>query len=139
MWLHVAVENLAPFMLDDKETVQHAERHGGHGEEIAAGEHLAVILQKGRPLLRGIATAHDASQITGDGPLGDGETELLQLGMDLGRASIGILFGQATDPIPQFPGNPGSAATRSGAPVETAWCHPQRGIRSGLKENAEAG
>ena len=62
MWRHVAVENLAPFLLDDKETVQHAERHGGHGEEIAAGEHLAVILQKGRPLLRGIATAHDASQ-----------------------------------------------------------------------------
>src|SRR5215472_85858 len=41
--------------------------------------------------------------------------------MDLGSAPIGILFGQATDQVPQFLGNPGSAATRSGAPapVET--------------------
>jgi hypothetical protein len=43
----IAVQNLAPFMLDDKEAIQHSERHGGHGEEIQRGDHLAVILQKG--------------------------------------------------------------------------------------------
>src|SRR5215472_13001036 len=39
----------------------------------------------------------------------------------LGAPQIGILVGQATDQIPQFQCNSGSAATRSGvrAPVET--------------------
>jgi len=47
----------------DDEAVQHAERHGGHGEEIAGGENLAMIVQEGQPLLTGIAAAHDTPQI----------------------------------------------------------------------------
>jgi len=43
----IAVQNLAPFMLDYQEAVQHAECDGGHGEEIAGGENLAMIPQKG--------------------------------------------------------------------------------------------
>jgi hypothetical protein len=113
----IAVQNLASFMFDDKEAVQHAERHGGRGEEIAGGENLAMILQKGQPLLIRIAAVHDTPEIAGDGPLGDGETELLQFGVDLGRTPIGILFGQAGDQVPKFLGNSGSASTRSGAPA----------------------
>jgi hypothetical protein len=113
----MAMQNLAPFMLNYEEAVQHAECHGGHREEIAGGQNLAMIPQKGQPLLIGIAAAHEAPQIAGDGALSNGETELLQFGVDLGRTSIGVLFGQAGDQVPNFLGNSRSAATRSGAPA----------------------
>ena len=91
------------------------------------GQDLTVILQKGQPLLIGIAAAHDAPQITGDGPLRHRETELLQFGMDLGGAPSRILFGQAGDQVLEFLGNPRSTALRSRAPAaieaEAGTCH----------------
>src|SRR5215470_6788540 len=41
---HVAVENLAAPVLDDKEAVQQLERHCWHGEEIERDDRLAMIL-----------------------------------------------------------------------------------------------
>jgi hypothetical protein len=53
---HIAVQNLASFMLDDKEAIQHPQRYGRNGKEIHGGEDLAVILQKRRPLPLRVAT-----------------------------------------------------------------------------------
>jgi hypothetical protein len=44
MWCHVPVENLAAFVLDDKEAVQLSERHGRHRKEIECRDHLTMIL-----------------------------------------------------------------------------------------------
>jgi hypothetical protein len=115
------VQNLALFVLDDKEAIQHAESHRGHGKEIHSGDDLTVIPQKGRPLPRGVPASTDASQIPSYASLRDGKAELLQFPMDFGRAPIGIFLGQAHDQLPQFLGNSGATAARSGAPapVET--------------------
>jgi hypothetical protein len=45
IWSHTAVENLPPFVLDDKEAQQQAESYGRNGKEIHGGEDLAVILR----------------------------------------------------------------------------------------------
>ena len=47
MWRYVAVQNLAPLVLDDKETIQHSARRRRHGEEIEGGDSLVVIREKG--------------------------------------------------------------------------------------------
>jgi hypothetical protein len=52
MWRHVAVQNLAAFVLDDKEAVQHSERHRRYGEKIECRDPLTMILEKREPLLR---------------------------------------------------------------------------------------
>ena len=62
MWRHVAVQNLAPFVLDDKEAVQHSERHRRYGEEIECGDYLTVILEKGKPLPTGVTAPNHATR-----------------------------------------------------------------------------
>jgi len=53
---HVAVENAPPTMRDDEETVDNAERHRRHGEEIHCGNGFSVVDQRailfGKPGLR---------------------------------------------------------------------------------------
>ena len=60
---HIAVQNLAPFMLDDKEAIQHPEVRGRHGKEIHGGDDLAMILQKSQPLPLRVLPVKDAAQI----------------------------------------------------------------------------
>jgi hypothetical protein len=80
------VQNLAAFMLDNEEAVQHSERHRRYGEEIECGDYLAVILQKGEPLLTGVTARNHATAISGHGPFGDGKAKLLQFGVNFGRS-----------------------------------------------------
>jgi hypothetical protein len=56
-------------MLDDKEAIQHAEGHSRHGKEIHSGDDLAMILQKGPPLLRRVSAPDDAARIPGHSSL----------------------------------------------------------------------
>jgi hypothetical protein len=72
---HVAVRNLAAFVLDDKKAIQHTERHRRHRKEISAA-----------------ITSH-AMQISGHGPLRNPKAKLLQFRMNLGSAPVGIFFG----------------------------------------------
>jgi hypothetical protein len=44
MWRHVEMQNLAAFVLDDKEAVQQSECHGRHRKEIECCDHLTMIL-----------------------------------------------------------------------------------------------
>jgi hypothetical protein len=48
MLRHVALQNLAAFVLYDKEAVQHSKHHRRHGEETQCGDYLAVILGESR-------------------------------------------------------------------------------------------
>jgi hypothetical protein len=73
MWRYLAVQNLAAFVLDDKEAVQHSERHRRYGEEIECGDYLTVILTKSDPLLSGVTAPNHATEISGHGPFGDGK------------------------------------------------------------------
>src|ERR1700719_4603749 len=120
MLRYVAVENLTAFVLDDKEAIQHLERHGRRREEIKCSDHFPVILQEGEPLLIGVTPANNAAQIPGHAPLCDGKAKLLQFRMDFGSSPGGILLGQTSDQIPDLLGNSRPPAARSGppAPVE---------------------
>src|SRR5262249_16878372 len=117
MWRHIAVQNLAPFMLDDEEAIQHPEGHSGHGKEIHGGDNLAMILKKGQPLPLRVPAVQDTAQIPGHGSLRNGKTELLQFPMDLGSAPNRIFLGQAGDQIPEFLRNSRSTAARSRSPA----------------------
>jgi hypothetical protein len=109
--------NLAPFVVDDKEAIQHAEGHGRHAKEIHGSDDLAMILQKGQPFPLRVPAVQDAAQIPGHASLGNGKTELLQFPMDFGSAPIRIFIGQAYDQVSQFLGNSRSTDSRSGAPA----------------------
>ena len=99
----VEVQDPAASVLDDEEAVEQLEGHRRHGEEVEGDDHLAVILEKGKPALARIAPAPNAPQIAGHGPFRDDEAELLQFAMDLRGAPVRILFGQAPDQTPGFP------------------------------------
>ena len=97
MLRYIAVENLAPCMLDDKEAIKSAERHGRHCEDVHCDEHLAMVLQEGQPFLIGVSATNNPAQKSGHAPLGDGKAELLQFRVDFGSAPIGILVSQTVD------------------------------------------
>lgn len=52
-----------------------------------------MILEKGEPLLRGITTANNATQISGHGPFGHRKAKLLQFRVDFGSAPVGVFLG----------------------------------------------
>ena len=80
-------------MLDDKEAIQHAERHRRHSEEIECSDHFAMILQKSEPLLLGVTPANYAAQISGHGPFCDRKAKLLQFRVNFGSAlSLSIVY-----------------------------------------------
>ena len=87
------MENLASLVLDDKESIQHSKRHRRHGEEIEGSDYLAVILEKGVPLLVGITVPNHTTQISGHGSFCEGEAQRLQFRVNLGRAPFVILLG----------------------------------------------
>jgi hypothetical protein len=58
----VAVQNLAAFVLGDKEAIQQAESHRRHGEEIECSDYLTVILEKGKPLPTGVTAPNHATR-----------------------------------------------------------------------------
>ena len=84
---NVEVENPAALVLDDEETVQHSKRRGRHGEEVEGDDGLAVVAKKRQPFLGRITPALDPPQITRHGPLGEDESELLQLAVSSARPS----------------------------------------------------
>ena len=71
------MENLASLVLDDKEVIQHSKHHRRHGEEIEGSDYLAVILEKGVPLLTGITVPNHTTQISDHGSFCEGEAQLL--------------------------------------------------------------
>jgi hypothetical protein len=117
MWRHIALQNLAAFVLDDKEAIQHPEGYSRHGKEIHGGDDLAMILQKGQPLLHRVPAVQDAAQIPIHGSLRNGKTELQQFPMDFGSSPIGIFLGQAHDQVPEYLSNSRSTAARSRSPA----------------------
>src|SRR5215472_13516272 len=117
MLSHVAVEDPAAPVLDDKEAVQQLERQCRHGEKIERDDRLAVILEKGQPPFPRVAAPPNASQIAGHTPFGDNETELQQFAMDFGRSPTGVLLRQAPDQPTHLLGDLRSAAARPGTPA----------------------
>jgi hypothetical protein len=54
MFCHIKIENSAPAVFDDEETVQNSEVEGRHGEEIHGRDDLSMIAQKDSPKLAGV-------------------------------------------------------------------------------------
>ena len=84
-------------MLSNEQTVQRLESERRNREEVESDHRFQVIVQKRQPPFPRIPLPSDAPQIAGDAAFGNDEAELLQLPMDLGRASIRIFIGQAPD------------------------------------------
>jgi hypothetical protein len=77
-------------MPDDEETGEHAEGHGGHGEEIHSCDDLAVILKERLPRLLPPRIAGSFPHPSQDRALGDVEAEHLQLAVDARRTQAGF-------------------------------------------------
>jgi hypothetical protein len=80
-----------------------------------------VILEKGQPVLGGVATAPNASQTPSHGSFGDDGAELQKLAVNLGSAPGRVLFRQASDQNTNLIADLRLAAPRPGSPtpVET--------------------
>ena len=73
MWRYVAMQNLASLVLDDEKAIQYSECHRRHGEEIESSDYVAVIGEKGEPLLPGIPAPNHTTQISGHRALREGK------------------------------------------------------------------
>jgi hypothetical protein len=110
---HVEVPDLSASVFDNEEAVQQLERHRRDGEEVEGSDRLAVIGEKGQPLLARVTAAPNTPQIPGYGSFGDGEAELQEFTVDPGRTPGRILFCQAAEERTDFNSGFRSAATRS--------------------------
>src|ERR1035437_228978 len=104
-------------MLDHEEAVQQLEGHCRRGEEVAGGDHFAMILQERQPALGRVASTPNAWQIPGDASFRNDEAELLKLSVDLGGSPIRVLIGQASDQNTNLIGDFRSAAAWPGSPT----------------------
>src|SRR5690242_10382995 len=114
---HVEMQDSATFVLDHEETVQHAEGRGRHREEVERDDRLAVVVKECEPFLAGIATPPCPREVAGDGSLRQHKAELLQFAVDLWRAPVGVLLGQAANQSANLRGDPRPAATRPRFPA----------------------
>ena len=113
----VEMQDLSPPLFDDEKAVQQLERDRGHGEEVESHDHVAVVSEEGQPPLARVATAIDPPKISGDGPFGDDEAELLKFSVDLRGSPVRVLFGQTSDQRPDLFGGLRPAAPRPGTPA----------------------
>src|SRR6516164_3052535 len=86
-----------------------------------------------------VTPANYAAQLSGHGPFCDRKAKLLQFRMNFGSTPAGILLGQTYDQIPQFLGDPRSAAAqpRPPAPIKpkTGAVPCDDGVRFDNEEN----
>ena len=94
---HVEMQDLAPSMLYNEETIQELEGQRVHREEIHGHDHLAMIGEESEPAFGWIAAVPRASQISGYRALRDLEADLQELAMDLRRSPGRILHCQPTN------------------------------------------
>ena len=52
----IEMDDLAPTVFDDEETIQDSEGEGRHGEEVHGHDHIAVIAKESCPQLAGLVT-----------------------------------------------------------------------------------
>jgi hypothetical protein len=72
-------------------------RQGGHSKEVNGGDCLAVIVQKGEPVLARIAYPSDRAQISRHRTFGHMKSELEQFAVDLWCTPAGVLASDAAD------------------------------------------
>jgi hypothetical protein len=82
-------------MVDDNQAAEKVERDGWNREEIECGDHLAMVLEEGQPVLRRIPTPANASEITRHSPLA--EIQVLTVRRGFWALPSGVLVCQATD------------------------------------------
>src|SRR6266566_1801349 len=98
----VEMQDLAPSMLDHKETIQKLEINRGHRKEIHGDDHFAMVGKESEPAFGWIAAAPRTSQISGHGALRNLETKLQKLAMDLRRTPTRIFHCHATNQSPNL-------------------------------------
>jgi len=95
------------------------ESHRRHGEKIHAADGFSMILQKGQPLLAGVAAPHDSSQVARHRSFRKLDAEFEQFAVDAGRSPFGILCRQTPNERARLLRHfgPPSAANRSPTPI----------------------
>ena len=116
---HVEVQDLAPSVIDREEAVQQPEGDGRHSEEINRGNRLAMVSEKRKPVLGGVAGPRQpARQVARHGTFRNVEAQLQQFAVDSGSAPRRILTRHAPDKLEEVGADLASAATRAQAPIE---------------------
>ena len=90
MFRDIEMEDPAPTMFDDEETVQDSEGEGGHGEEVHGRDDLAVIAKESRPELASVVGRGQVPEIAGDGAFREVEAEFQKLTVNSGSAPAAV-------------------------------------------------
>jgi len=88
----IEMDDLAPTVFDDEETIQDSEGEGRHGEEVHGHDHIAVIAKESCPQLAGLVTRSQAPEIARNSAFGDIEAEFQKLTVNSRSAPGRILL-----------------------------------------------
>jgi hypothetical protein len=121
---HVEVQNSAPPVFDDKETIEELKSHCRHGEKVHGNDGLAMIGQKRKPPFIRITPPPNPSEVSCDRTFRYYEAELQQFAVDLRCSPIGVFPCHTADHGPDLLRHSGSTAMRPGspAPVKAETC-----------------
>jgi hypothetical protein len=72
---HIAVQDAAAIVADEKEAVKHREGDRGNGEEIHRSYSFPMVTKKGQPTLGSIRVPGHPFHPTGNGSFGNVKTE----------------------------------------------------------------
>src|SRR5437868_11185526 len=84
---NVEMQNSASSMLDNQKAIEHLEGNHWHGEEVKCHNHLAVILEKGKPALARVTAPLYPAQVTSHASFRDHEATF-KSPMDLRRSPV---------------------------------------------------
>jgi hypothetical protein len=99
----IEMDDLAPTVFDDEETIHDSEGEGRHGEEVHGRDHIAVIAKESCPERAGLVTRSQAPEIARDGTFGEVEAKLEKLPVHSWTAPSRILL----DHLPNYGPNLG--------------------------------
>ena len=94
---HVHVNDHPAVVREDDEGVQHPERRGRYGEEVARGAFRDVVLEEGAPRLRRRPVSMALRHVLGDRRLGDVVAEQFQFCVDPRRSPVRVLGRHLSD------------------------------------------
>ncbi len=98
----VEVKDPSVLVVDDKPTVQDAQRGGRDREEVHGCNAVLVVAKESQPALDDIWGRRASWHVPRDGRLGDGQAQLLQFTVD-SRSSPIVLESHSTDQLADLP------------------------------------
>jgi hypothetical protein len=98
----VNVQDAPSSVADDKEAIEHAERHRWHSEKIHGRNHFPMVSKEGQPASGSVRISRRSFHPTGDGSLGKIKTEHAEFPMNPRRSPRWVLNDHTEDQFPDL-------------------------------------